>query len=133
MLEKTINKLNSLESNKIINNLALTINEVISEIIDRTQSGKDSENNFFKPYSKQYATSKYKEFGTKTVNLTRTQKMLNAITFKKTDNGITIYFNSTEQNAKAYYNHVKNDRKFFALTDNEYEIIRNAIKKQITK
>lgn len=139
-------------------NLSLMGNEIISDIIDRTQSGKDSKNNFFKPYSKQYAISKYKEFvrketisnlierksrlyairkqkefGTATVNLTRTQKMLNSITYKEIPKGLRFYFNASEQSTKAYHNQITNKRKFFGLSNESLQKIRKFISKQITK
>ena len=114
-------------------NLALMGNEIISDIIDRTQSGKDVNNIGFKSYSRLYAMRKQKEFGTATVNLTRTQKMLNSITYKEISKGLRFYFNASEQSTKAYHNQITNKRKFFGLSDESLQKIRKFISKQITK
>ena len=114
-------------------NLSLMGNEIISDIIDRTQSGKDVNNLGFKSYSRLYAMRKQKEFGTATVNLTRTQKMLNSITYKKIPKGLRFYFNASEQSTKAYHNQITNKRKFFGLSNDSLQKIRKFISKQITK
>lgn len=113
--------------------LTLIGNEIISDIIDRTQSGKDYNNSNFKPYTRLYAQAKQKEFGTATVNLTRTQKMLNSITYKEIRKGLRFYFNASEQSRKAYHNQITNNRKFFGLSSDNIEKIRKIISKQITK
>ena len=114
-------------------NISLMGNEIISDIIGRTQSGKDVNNLGFKPYSRLYAMRKQKEFGTATVNLTRTQKMLNSITYKEIPKGLRFYFNASEQSTKAYHNQITNKRKFFGLSDESLQKIRKFISKQITK
>ena len=114
-------------------NLALMGNEIISDIIDRTQSGKDVNNLGFKSYTRLYAMRKQKEFGTATVNLTRTQKMLNSITYKEIPKGLRFYFNASEQSTKAYHNQITNKRKFFGLSNDSLQKIRKFISKQITK
>lgn len=114
-------------------NLALMGNEIISDIIDRTQSGKDVNNLGFKSYTRLYAMRKQKEFGTATVNLTRTQKMLNSITYKEIPKGLRFYFNAPEQSTKAYHNQITYKRKFFGLSNDSLQKIRKFISKQITK
>lgn len=114
-------------------NLALMGNEIISDIIDRTQSGKDVNNLGFKSYTRLYAMRKQKEFGTATVNLTRTQKMLNSITYKEIPKGLRFYFNASEQSTKAYHNQITNKRKFFGLSNDSLQKIKKFISKQITK
>lgn len=101
------------------NHLETFGNELKAEIISRTQSGKDINKNAFKPYSNKYKKEKQKDFGSSTVNLTRTQQMLNAIDNKKIPNGIRLFFNSTQQNEKAYFNQTVNKRNFFGF-DNSY-------------
>lgn len=123
--------LTKLEQKIAIKNLPLIGNELIVSIINRTQSGKDYNNQQFKPYSKTYAKAKQKEFGTSRVNLTRTQQMLNAITFKSIPKGLRFYFNANEQNNKAYYNQVKNKREFFMISAKDKEIIKAFIAKNI--
>lgn len=114
-------------------NLSLMGNEIISDIIDRTQSGKDIDGVGFKSYTRLYAIRKQKEFGTATVNLTRTQKMLNSITYKEIPKGLRFYFNASEQSTKAYHNQITNKRKFFGLSNDSLQKIRKFISKQITK
>lgn len=114
-------------------NLSLMGNEIISDIIDRTQSGKDIDGVGFKSYTRLYAMRKQKEFGTATVNLTRTQKMLNSITYKEIPKGLRFYFNASEQSTKAYHNQITNKRKFFGLSNDSLQKIRKFISKQITK
>lgn len=114
-------------------NLSLMGNEIISDIIDRTQSGKDVNGVGFKSYTRLYAMRKQKEFGTATVNLTRTQKMLNSITYKEIPKGLRFYFNASEQSTKAYHNQITNKRKFFGLSNDSLQKIRKFISKQITK
>lgn len=114
-------------------NLSLIGNEIISDIIDRTQSGKDVDGVGFKSYTRLYAMRKQKEFGTATVNLTRTQKMLNSITYKEIPKGLRFYFNASEQSTKAYHNQITNKRKFFGLSNDSLQKIRKFISKQITK
>lgn len=114
-------------------NLSLMGNEIISDIIDRTQSGKDVDGVGFKSYTRLYAMRKQKEFGTATVNLTRTQKMLNSITYKEIPKGLRFYFNASEQSTKAYHNQITNKRKFFGLSNDSLQKIRKFISKQITK
>ncbi len=57
-------------------------------IINRTLKGKDIKNSSFKPYSKDYADYKQSKGKGKTVNLTNTGAMLQAISNKKIPNGI---------------------------------------------
>ena len=94
-------------------NLQLLANEIITDIISRTQSGRDYKGNSFKDYSHTYAKSKAKKFGSSRVNLTRSGNMLNSITWKPLPNGIRLFFSNAENNKKAYYN--QRIRKFFAL------------------
>ncbi len=115
----------------IKNTLPLHANEMIADIITRTQKGLDIKNAPFKKYSKKYAEEKAKKFGSTTVNLTRTQAMLNAITFKTINKnksfGIRLFFNSTAQNDKAYDNQIVYRRKFFGFTDKELKKIKENI------
>lgn len=127
-IEKTLSQL---ELKNIKSKLMQVGSELIVEIINRTQSGKDSNNNSFKPYTKPYAKAKAKEYKTTTVNLTRSNDMLNAMTPKETDFGIVIKFNSEYEATKAYYNHVVNKREFFALSDKQKSYITKQIQSLI--
>lgn len=120
--KKTINfkQLEKAINNKVIKNLALLGNEVVTDIIKRTQSGKDVNNRTFKPYSKEYKKSKKKSHGTK-INLTASGNMLNNMTWKKIKNGIRIYFSSKQERDKAHGNQRK--RKFFGLDRRQKERI----------
>lgn len=100
-------------------------NEIKADIIQRTQSGKDINERSFKPYSKSYAKTK----STRTVNLTVKQQMLNAIDWKQIKGGIRFYFNSKEQNDKAYENQYKNGRKFFGLSIKDKKAIQKEFQK----
>lgn len=63
--------------------------EIIDFIVERTQKGKDKDNNKFKPYSKSYKESlDFKIAGKgKTVDLTLTEEMLNELKLIKTTKG----------------------------------------------
>lgn len=111
------------------NNLPLIANEIISDIVIRTQKGKDVNNRSFKPYSKAYSIKK----GTTSVNLTQSGRMLNSITFRKLPNGIRLFFGASKENKKAHGNQSKNNRKFFGLDKSQVDYINNYIKKRILK
>lgn len=115
----------------IKNTLPLHANEMKADIIDRTQNGLDVNNNAFKKYSKAYAKEKAETFGSTTVNLTRTEAMLNAIDSKPINKGTTFglrfFFNSKEQNDKAYANQVTYNRKFFGFNKKEKDKIKERI------
>lgn len=96
-------------------------NQVVVEIRTNTQSkSQDKNERRFKPYSKKYAIEKAKDFGSSKVNLTRTGRMLNSITFDKIDNGIRFYFNTAEENNKAYQNTVRG-RDFFGISQRRFK------------
>ena len=113
------------------NNLPLFANEIITDIIERTQNKKDVNlrrfNKYTKPYAKQKGTSRTN------VNLTDTGKMLNSIKWKKIKNGIEIYFSGSEQNAKAHGNQIKNKRKFFGIDRRQREKLIKKIGEIIIK
>lgn len=106
--------------------LRLMGNEIIVDIINRTQSGKDINNKTFKPYTKQYAQIK-KRFGGK-VNLTVTGNMLNSIDSKTIPNGLRFYINSTNEKKKALGN-IKNGRRFMGIDSK----LKAKIKQRISK
>ena len=118
-LEKKIN-------DKVNKNLALLGNEVIADLIHRTQSGKDVNNRTFKGYTAAYKKSKKKSHGSK-VNLTASGNMLNNITWKKIKNGIRIYFSSKQERDKAHGNQRK--RKFFGLDRRQKKRIAKKLNK----
>lgn len=97
----------------------------------RTQSGKDRDGKSFKPYTASYRKQKAEEFGNSRPNLTRTGQMLNSISWKNIKDGIRFYFNSAEQNSKAFYN--QKTRKFFGFTKRETTQLKKQLTKIITK
>lgn len=116
-----------------VKDLTLIGNQIIADIMDRTQSGQDVDNKSFKPYTAKYARFKSKNFGSTTVNLTQTNKMLNAMQHKPIPKGLRFYFNSNQQTKKAHGNQVKYGRKFFGLSSKDLQTIRKFITQQITK
>lgn len=97
-------------------------NEIITLIINRTQSGRDKSDKPFKSYTQGYRQSKSEDgYGASKVNLTRSQNMLNAIRYKKYGQGLRIYFGNKKENEKAVGNQKK--RKFFGLTKREQKYI----------
>ena len=127
MLKKSINinkVYNKVVDRKVVSNLQKLGNEVITDVIVRTQHGKDINNRAFKKYSPSYKKAKAKSFGTK-VNLTRTGKMLNSITWKKIRNGIRVYIASKAERDKAVGN--QKTRKFMGLDRRQKERIANRI------
>ena len=109
------------------NHLAPFANELKVDMVNRTQSGKDRNQRGFKSYSKDYKKEKSKEFGSSKVNLTRTGQMLNGIDWKKITGGIRFYFNSNEQNTKAFHN--QKTRKFFGFGDKETKLLKEDLSK----
>lgn len=131
MLKNKINfkKVSALIIDKRKSKLILLGNEIILGIVKRTQDGKDIDLTEFIKYSKGYAKTKRKEFGSATPNLTRTSKMLNNINYKDIENGIRFFFNSASENSKAYYNQVSNKREFFNIDKNQKQWIVKKLKK----
>lgn len=113
------------------NYLAPFANELKADMVTRTQSGKDRNSRAFKSYSKEYKEAKSKDFGSSKVNLTRTGQMLNGIDWKKINEGIRFYFNSSEQNTKAFYN--QKTRKFFGFGAKETKELKAKLTKIYTK
>ena len=112
-------------------NLPLLFNEIKYGIISRTQKGQDVNGNSFKAYSKSYGAEKRKNFGAGTVNLTRTQKMLNSIRFKRITGGIRLYFSSMKENSKAHGNQVKNGREFFGIDQGQSKYVLKRLKQMM--
>lgn len=113
MLKKKPNFKKWQEHIKVEKQLPLVANEIISDIVLRTQSGRDVNNKAFKKYSEDYANKK----GSTKVNLTASNDMLNSITWttlKGNKKGIKLYFSSTNQHNKAKGN--QKTRKFFGLS-----------------
>lgn len=99
------------------------------EIVRRTQSGIDVNGSPFKAYSKEYAAYKKKKGRNATPDLTFSGKMLGSIkaTVKATATKFfaEIKFSSATEAAKAKGNLKK--RKFFGLSDEQIQRIRDAI------
>jgi len=109
--------------------LPLEIQETIVEIQRRTRKGNSVSGSSFKAYSSKYAKQKSKEYGSSNVNLTQTGIMLHSMTYKKTTNGVKIFFASNDANKKAYHNQVTNSRTFFGLDKVQHKRLLNAISK----
>ena len=98
------------------------VSDEATRIVQRTQSGKDVNDQAFAPYSKAYAKVRQKK-GRKTspVDLLFTGKMLAAIQtrIRRFAQGIeaTIYFSSPQEAAKAAGN--QRLRPFFGLSDEQ--------------
>ncbi len=96
-------------------------------IINRTLKGKDIKNSSFKPYSKQYADYKQSKGKGKTVNLTNTGAMLQAISNKKIPNGIRFYFSASAETKKAAWNNKL--RKFFGVDKGQVKYLKKKMGK----
>ena len=101
--------------------------EIITDIINRTQSGKDVNNRRFKGYTKAY--KKIKEGKISKPNLTDSSNMLDNIRAKKIRNGIRLYFSSSSERKKAHGNQFKHKRKFFGLDRRQRERIAKKLNK----
>lgn len=96
-------------------------------IINRTLKGKDVKGASFKPYSKQYADEKSSKGKGKTVNLTNTGAMLQAISSKKIPNGIRFYFSASAETKKASWN--QKLRKFFGVDKGQVKYLKKKMGK----
>lgn len=127
--KKTINfkKLEKKIIDKRESKLKLMGFEIISDIIARTQKGKDIKLKAFVKYTKNYAKEKRHTHGGSKPNLTRKSQMLNDITFKRIKDGIRFYFKSSQQRAKAHGN--QRLRVFFGLDKNQKKKIQKELNK----
>lgn len=120
-------------------------------IISKTTSGKDFNNNSFKSYTKEYATSK----GRTKVDLVRSAKMLGAISFQAFTKKLRIYVkkkNYKDSKINTYELAVVHNfgamagrkhkakvpsREFMGLTDNDVtkivKMVRDYYEKELTK
>lgn len=108
----------------------------------RSQEGVDVDLNPFKPYSGSYAAYRRKEgHPVDKVNLTFTGAMWNALTYKAGKQSVHVYFLNTPgpgskgkkkvtNAAKAFF--LNEDRRFFALNEQEVETIRNMVQEYIS-
>jgi len=129
VLKKTINftkVYKRIVDRSVNSNLQKMANEIITDIVTRTQSGKDVNNKKFESYSPEYGKAKKKTHGSK-VNLTVSGKMLNAITWKKIDNGLRFYVASKQERSKAVGN--SKTRKFMGLDLRQRKRIAQKISK----
>ena len=121
---KYIKRLSNLNSE-----LALMSNDLISDIHTRTSSGLDYKNKPLKRYTREYAKRK----GEVKVTLVDTGEMLGSMDAKKTKTGLKLYFGSDDAKNRAYYQHVKQKRKFFNLDEKQMEFIKRKLGKFIVK
>lgn len=111
-----------------VKKLRLLASEIIVGIIRRTQKGKDVKNRAFKRYSKQYARTKAKRFGSANPNLTVTQSMLNSITSRDIKGGVRLFFFNASENTKAAIN--QKTRKFFGTDKNQMRELKKKLKRK---
>ena len=123
------------EARRIIednDNLILACSELKVSIIHRTQNGIDMNGHSFRPYSRDYALRKEQEFGSRNVNLTRTQQMLNSIVWSEIENGVVFHFSNREAMNKAYKNQVRLGRKFFGASEEDKNTIKEKLEEIIS-
>jgi len=130
-LKNDLNKIR-LEANKF---MILLGSDVKRMIIKRTQRGKDLNNRKFTNYSKPYLKYKKKKgLPTSPVNLTFRFNMLANMTVRKLINGSKVYFSSSDERKKAYYNNFGigvPKREFFGLSIKERKDIYRRLSKKI--
>jgi len=115
MLKKKVNfrKVKRVILDGRLDKLREEAHNVETDIITRTQRGKDVKLSSFEPYSKAYEEKKAKSGRGYTVNLTNKGHMLHAISSKKILNGMRFYFNASSETKKASWNN--KTRKFFGI------------------
>ena len=98
--------------------LAQLSNELIVHIRKRTETNTlDYKGKPLKRYTREYAKQK----GTVKVTLNDTGEMLGSMDAKKINRGVKLFFASDDAKKKAYYQHVKQGRKFFMLDEKQTE------------
>jgi hypothetical protein len=108
--------------------------EMVDHIRARTLSGKDNQGRSFAPYSKSYRESEvYEAYGKSSkVNMELTGDMLASIDFETEGNQITLLFDSSEDELKAFGHHSGMEghptlagktprREFFGISTGEIE------------
>lgn len=142
-LDAVISKLNKLgtqiTTGSILEQIALKIKNTI---FLRTQAGKDADNKPFAPYSDAYRTKEKKTF----VNLTKTGKLLNAMTQKVlTNNTAKVFFENTgypngltTQEMAAIHNNKGAGRKkvvrnFFGVNDTDLNDLTRTYESEVAK
>lgn len=138
--DKVLRDIKSKLSNQSVKSRALAkiANLEVALIKDRTQNkGIDYKRRPFAPYSKSYTRAKVKESGH--VDLTDTQQMFSALTYRMAKNTANIFFSRREENTKAYFHDVagvgkkKVKRKFFRLSDKEKDLLSSQFAKEYAK
>lgn len=129
MLKKKINfrKVRKVVIDGRVDKLRKEALNIETGIINRTLKGKDVKMASFKSYSKEYADYKQSKGRGKTVNLTYTGAMLQAISNKKILNGIRFYFNASAETKKAFWNQKK--RKFFGVDKQQVKYLKKKMGK----
>lgn len=109
----------------------IAVSDEVTQMVRRTQSGRDKDNKSFKSYSPSY--SKFKRKRGRNVSppdLTFTGKMLGAITYKTFEQGTKfigeIFFNSSREATKARGN--LRHRQFFGFSKEQILKIQQRIK-----
>lgn len=132
-IDQALNMLGSL--GKFFRGDRQLISEILSyqnfKIKDRTQKGKDSEGDYFKPYSRSYKKFREKTGRqTRRVDLNFSGRMLAGMV-NRTVSGREghIYFASPEDAKKAAYN--QKTRNFFSVSKEEQEEITDMVANHI--
>ena len=107
--------------------MALMVNDLTSDIHKRTSSGLDVKNKPLKRYTRQYAKQK----GEVKVTLVDTGEMLGSMDGKKIRGGIRLYFGSDNATKKAYYQQIKQKRRFFGLDNKQLKFVKRKLGKFI--
>ena len=105
--------------------------EIIHTLKQRVKKGITAEGGTFRPLSPWYEAYKAKQG--KTARFEYSGNMLKAMTFKPIQGGIRLFFNSDEENTKAYINHHFFDRPFFKASKEEEEILTRYVKNALRK
>lgn len=106
-----------------------------TDIIKRTQSGKEIEGKAFKKYSKAYEKLLQREGESTNVDLTRTQAMLGAIQTRikqiAGDIELRLFFASATESAKARWNSAI--RPFFGISKEQFRKLKQTINEAIKR
>lgn len=129
--KKTINEI----QNNLKRGLEIAITDEVTEIITRTEQGKEVENRPFEPYVAAYKKYRIKKGRRGTPDLTFTGNMLRSITssVEVTTAKLIgrIFFSSAKEAEKAGFNQQK--RQFFGLSKEQLQRIKQRLKEALKK